>query len=332
MSLALWRMDTELAPIIAAGSDSAAGGVIGPVHDGAVEPPPYRAACSSKRGRTELWRSPQMPVHASPPTSLPRLDGAVDEAVNLPTVVGRAARARRCRRRPTWCRTMCCGELGRSLPNEDRSNRTNPFQFFEGNQRSNPPQAQDGAATDKQARQSRSARSQSRRRRPTFEQRGKRYQSAAQQSLMNSAASAVRARTRQPNLDSPTMQTMRTQPADEQVGVSRPVWVGDRLILARRVGGNGETVVQGCWLDWPQLKTRLLAEAADLLPEADLVPVNGDAADDPSRMLAGLPVRLVVNEVAGGWRGQSDAAAGRCGWAGARCCWPCWRRRRCCMA
>ena len=60
--------------------------------------------------------------------------------------------------------------------------------------------------------------------------------------------------------------------------------------------GNGETVVQGCWLDWPQLKTRLLAEAADLLPEADLVPVNGDAAADPSRMLAGLPVRLVVDE------------------------------------
>jgi hypothetical protein len=83
---------------------------------------------------------------------------------------------------------------------------------------------------------------------------------------------------------------------EEQVGVSRPVWIGDRLILARRVGGNGETVVQGCWLDWAYLKKRLLGEAADLLPNSDLVRANGDAADDPSRMLAGLPVRLVISE------------------------------------
>jgi signal transduction histidine kinase len=56
--------------------------------------------------------------------------------------------------------------------------------------------------------------------------------------------------------------------------------------------------VQGSWLDWPKLKTRLLSEASDLLPKADLAPVDGNAADDPSRMLAGLPVRLVVNESA----------------------------------
>jgi signal transduction histidine kinase len=81
---------------------------------------------------------------------------------------------------------------------------------------------------------------------------------------------------------------------NEQVGISRPVWLGDRLILARRVGFNGETTVQGSWLDWPALKTRLLAETTDLLPSADLLPVREAAPADPARMLAGLPVRLVV--------------------------------------
>jgi signal transduction histidine kinase len=78
--------------------------------------------------------------------------------------------------------------------------------------------------------------------------------------------------------------------------VSKPVWVGNQLLLARRVGWNGETVVQGCWLDWPQIKRRLLSEAADVLPDADLVAVKEDSPADPGRMLAGLPVRLVMNE------------------------------------
>jgi signal transduction histidine kinase len=76
--------------------------------------------------------------------------------------------------------------------------------------------------------------------------------------------------------------------------VSRPLWVGDRLLLARRVVSNGATVVQGSWLDWPQIKSDLLAETADLLPDADLMPVHAGEVTDPTRMMAGLPVRLVA--------------------------------------
>jgi signal transduction histidine kinase len=85
-------------------------------------------------------------------------------------------------------------------------------------------------------------------------------------------------------------------PMAEQVGVTRPAWIGERLLLARRVTSNGETVIQGSWLDWPQIKRRLLTETRDLLPELDLVAVHQNSASDPGRMLAGLPVRLVVNE------------------------------------
>src|SRR5207248_2198106 len=61
---------------------------------------------------------------------------------------------------------------------------------------------------------------------------------------------------------------------------------------------SAQTFVQGSWLDWPQLKARLLAEATDLLPKAELTAVAGGGTSVPSRMLAGLPVRLVVGETA----------------------------------
>ncbi|HEX6962066.1 MAG TPA: HAMP domain-containing sensor histidine kinase, partial [Lacipirellula sp.] len=80
--------------------------------------------------------------------------------------------------------------------------------------------------------------------------------------------------------------------------VSRPLWVGDQLLLARRVERGGQTYVQGSWLDWPRLKGELLAETADLLPHADLTPVRDEADAEPTRMLAALPVQLAVGDAA----------------------------------
>ncbi|MBA3483001.1 MAG: sensor histidine kinase [Pirellulales bacterium] len=80
--------------------------------------------------------------------------------------------------------------------------------------------------------------------------------------------------------------------------VSRPLWIGEQLLLARRLERDGQTFVQGSWLDWPRLKKELLAETADLLPKADLAPVQSDADAEPTRMLAGLPVQLVVADTA----------------------------------
>lgn len=134
-----------------------------------------------------------------------------------------------------------------------------------------------------------------------FQQRGQRYQTAAQQSLLNQQRGFRQ--TEQSTLFEPPefAQQQAFGPfdqgqgpmEDEQVGVTRPMWIDDQLVLARRVGFNGETAVQGSVLDWPLLKTRLLAEATDL-PDADLVPVRDNTPVDPGRMLAGLPVRLVV--------------------------------------
>jgi signal transduction histidine kinase len=65
------------------------------------------------------------------------------------------------------------------------------------------------------------------------------------------------------------------------------------LILARRISVGKQEYVQGCLLNWPVIKEGLLSAVADLLPEADLEPVDPLPAEDESCLLAALPVRLI---------------------------------------
>lgn len=77
--------------------------------------------------------------------------------------------------------------------------------------------------------------------------------------------------------------------------IMTPFWAGDTLLLARRVSINGQTYVQGCLLDWPAIRKSLLDSAADLLPQADLVPVRADTPETEPRRLASIPARLVLS-------------------------------------
>ena len=84
-------------------------------------------------------------------------------------------------------------------------------------------------------------------------------------------------------------------------GVSQPLWVGERLILARRVKSGDETLIQGCWLDWQRMEQRLREEVADLqLPDFRFVPLADiSAADqrdlrDRKPLLATVPVEFAV--------------------------------------
>ncbi len=83
-----------------------------------------------------------------------------------------------------------------------------------------------------------------------------------------------------------------TTPAVE--GVSQPLWLGGRLLLARRVQIGNQVRVQGCWLDWDRLQQRLKDEVADLLPQVELTPVTSADPVKLSRLLASLPVQLKV--------------------------------------
>lgn len=91
---------------------------------------------------------------------------------------------------------------------------------------------------------------------------------------------------------------------DVREGVSRPLWVGDELVLARRIEFAGREFVQGCWFDWPTLRDAMRAEIADLIPNVQLVPVRGEADVNFAHALATLPVQLVVPQATGdvvGW-------------------------------
>lgn len=80
-------------------------------------------------------------------------------------------------------------------------------------------------------------------------------------------------------------------------GILKPIWFGAELLLARRVSVNGEDYVQGCWVDWEVLRRQLLESIRDLLPSASLVPASAGPQEDPSRLLASIPARLVAGEI-----------------------------------
>ncbi|NTX01196.1 sensor histidine kinase KdpD [Myxococcus sp. CA040A] len=95
--------------------------------------------------------------------------------------------------------------------------------------------------------------------------------------------------------------------AREVVEEMRAIWVGDALLLGRRVQVDGQEYLQGCWLDWPALQRWLQGKVEDLLPGATLEPVKGsETAKGEGRLLASLPVRLVPG-AAPGEEGSSGA-------------------------
>jgi signal transduction histidine kinase len=105
------------------------------------------------------------------------------------------------------------------------------------------------------------------------------FQSAQQRLAINNSAMANPA----PTVTSRVME-----------GLFTPVWLGSELVLVRRVDLGGDFVVQGCWLNWSHLKSSLLENIRDLLPGADLQPFAATTGILQPRVLAALPVKLVA--------------------------------------
>ena len=80
-------------------------------------------------------------------------------------------------------------------------------------------------------------------------------------------------------------------------GVSRPVWIEGRLLLARRVEIGERPYVQGCWLDWDRLRAEFEAELSDLLPNARIEVLGPEATSPPGRSLASIPVQIIPADV-----------------------------------
>lgn len=97
------------------------------------------------------------------------------------------------------------------------------------------------------------------------------------------------------------MNSILVQPASEPPGVEvesafEARWMGGDLVLLRRVRRGDARLLQGTWLDWPALRTFLLAQVEAVAPASRLEAIGADDADtaaDPGRRLALLPARLV---------------------------------------
>ncbi|MBI3828111.1 MAG: HAMP domain-containing histidine kinase [Planctomycetes bacterium] len=84
----------------------------------------------------------------------------------------------------------------------------------------------------------------------------------------------------------------------EQVseGTMQSVWFGDDLFLARKVAVNDRIYVQGCWLNWPAVERWLLDSVSDLLPNARLERDSNEQPGRETHRLASLQLRLEPGE------------------------------------
>ncbi|MEL7497301.1 MAG: HAMP domain-containing sensor histidine kinase [Planctomycetota bacterium] len=83
--------------------------------------------------------------------------------------------------------------------------------------------------------------------------------------------------------------------ANVRSGAMQPMWVGEQLILARRVELDQKSIVQVCWLDWTAIEDAMNSEVSDLLPEVRFVPINEENELNVGTALTTLPVQLIVD-------------------------------------
>ncbi|BET65499.1 hypothetical protein ASA1KI_04170 [Opitutales bacterium ASA1] len=78
----------------------------------------------------------------------------------------------------------------------------------------------------------------------------------------------------------------------------RAAWLDGELLLLRETRRDAATVVEGVWLDWPEIEAWLLGRITDLLPEAEIRPagevdlVPSGSSENGTRRLAFLPLVL----------------------------------------
>ena len=124
-------------------------------------------------------------------------------------------------------------------------------------------------------------------------------ESAAPAAAAASPAQTAVTRSASPFQEAAAVKELPPQPASEstpEITDFRPLWLGDALLLTRRVTTAERQWIQGAWLDWEKLRAELLAAVQDRFPAASVVrapehPANG------AHLLASLPVQLIPGAV-----------------------------------
>jgi signal transduction histidine kinase len=77
----------------------------------------------------------------------------------------------------------------------------------------------------------------------------------------------------------------------------KSVWLGQELVLVRQVNPGSTSVVQGVWLNWTNLRPALLTSILDLFPSAELQAAPTTFVGHEARLLTTLPVKLVPGTI-----------------------------------
>ncbi|QDT00646.1 sensor histidine kinase [Adhaeretor mobilis] len=313
--LALWRMDTKLAPLIAEETARPSYAYQPSVYQASplqstLVNPAYNVFLNFEADPAGNWRSPQVPIEQSPEQANrrqanqkqalqapgPSLEQLQDNRkrldqlaakIDLPELIGELPE------QGNYVAVMPTPNLPPpSVPSTNQSRdgfgREYGGNYSNGGGYSDNPFADESGDKNEEEdipQQIALPKVASKGKGGDYAQREQRYQQQARQefSKQRGYGSAINAPAAIPATDGS---------ASVVESMSRPLWMNDQLLLARRIRRNGQMLVQGSWLDWANLKKELLDEVEDLFPQADLVPLSDPEAGDPTRMLAGLPVQL----------------------------------------
>jgi signal transduction histidine kinase len=90
---------------------------------------------------------------------------------------------------------------------------------------------------------------------------------------------------------------IRTTKQDTNLELMNPIWLDKELFLVRRVSIGKQEYIQGCWLDWPGIRSMLVKLVEDLLPKANLSPLLQAPSAGQTRLLASIPAQLIPGPI-----------------------------------
>lgn len=129
-----------------------------------------------------------------------------------------------------------------------------------------------------------------------FNSRRDSTQEFTQQTLANSFyanGSAINAGI--PNQLADFVSTTELSEAAMQTIAMQPMWIGNNLLLSRRVSSERGSVFQCCWLNWEKIKVGLQNQVAELLPQVGFEQVKPDTELKIGTALTTIPVQLIVD-------------------------------------
>ena len=94
---------------------------------------------------------------------------------------------------------------------------------------------------------------------------------------------------------------LAVDPINVREGPMAAVWVGERLVLARRISLGDSEYVQGCLLNWSQIEANLHQASKDSLPNASFraAPMGSNVEAASVHRLAALPIEVLPGDVPG---------------------------------